>query len=150
MGGYSNFDHPGVPTIIVYGAFLPVEERYCDHFMSSFSYELNPRVEIESKNDFYFPKVSTFAYGDGTVMASSAMTPAIKWINEHKNKKISKPTKLVEICSNYKPEALFDTVNDGTKSFTTSGYKGLPCECLNTKVHLVLIDRITQLVGTPA
>ena len=57
---------------------------------------------IESTNDFYFPNITKFSLGDGTVMTTSAITPAIKWIWEHQNNQIHHPTKLVEFCGIYK------------------------------------------------
>ena len=35
--------------------------------------------------DFYFPEVSSYGFGDMTVLVSSAITPAIKWIYEYNN-----------------------------------------------------------------
>jgi hypothetical protein len=49
-----------------------------------FLYSKNPRAEIENKFDFYFPEMSSNSIGDGTVLSSSAITPAVKWIYEHK------------------------------------------------------------------
>jgi hypothetical protein len=65
-----------------------------------FKYSKNPRAEIENNYDFCFPEMSSDSIGDGTVLSSSAITPAVKWIYEHKELKSNKhATKLIEFCS---------------------------------------------------
>jgi hypothetical protein len=94
--------------------------------------------------DFYFPDVTSQSTGDGTVMSTSAITTAIKWIHENKQNKTSKPTKLVEFCSSYNAgnlEGLFDM---GSKSFS-SGYHGIECECIGKKVFQSLTPGCQQL-----
>ena len=71
----NNLDNPGVPTIVAYGAFLQVEK--------TFYYPKNPKEEVAATGDFYFPEILDQGFGDGTVLVSSAITPAIKWIYEH-------------------------------------------------------------------
>jgi len=75
-----NLIHPGVPFIIVYGAFLNVEAK--------FHYNKNPIDVVTATNDFYFPESIESNVGDGTVLTGSAVTPAVKWIYEHKNNQI--------------------------------------------------------------
>lgn len=72
-----NVEHPGVPMVILYAA----------HELTPFQFEYysNPAVVTEASDDFYYPDSITKSVGDSTVLASSSMTPGIKWIYEHLN-----------------------------------------------------------------
>ncbi|CAD8105005.1 unnamed protein product [Paramecium sonneborni] len=121
----NNVEHPGVPMVVVYGA----------HEMTPFQFEYNkqPQPIVDSTDDFYFPDHIIKAIGDSTVLASSSMTPAIKWIYEHHHGLTNIPTKLVEYCSQYNGDSvssIYDSKDgQGQKLFTQSGYLGLTCSC---------------------
>ncbi|CAK71497.1 unnamed protein product (macronuclear) [Paramecium tetraurelia] len=120
-----NLEHPGVPMVVIYAAnqLTPAQ----------FEYDKQPQPIVDSSDDFYLPDHIQKAYGDATVLASSAMTPAIKWIYEHKNGQTNIPTKLVEYCSQYSGDAvssIYDSTDEQQqKQFTESGYLGLTCSC---------------------
>ncbi|CAD8112423.1 unnamed protein product [Paramecium sonneborni] len=121
----NNVDHPGVPMVIVYAAHEKTPFQ--------FKYNKQPQPIVDSTEDFYFPDHISKANGDGTVLASSSMTPGIKWIYEHQHGLTSNPTKLVEYCSQYNGDtisSIYDSQDaQGQKLFTQSRYLGLTCSC---------------------
>ncbi|CAD8054511.1 unnamed protein product [Paramecium primaurelia] len=149
----NTLQNPEVPFIVLYGGFAQTEYQ--------FKYLKNPYHEVLDKQDFYFPNFTTYAVGDQTVLTSSALTPAIKWIYEHQNGISENPIKVIQYCSNYKGSLqldLFDAVIDGQKQITQSGYIGLECECLKKGAALsdckhsclindkFVVDLVSQLV----
>ena len=72
-----NFNNPGVPYLVLYGSYGPTEYQ--------FKYQKNPLDQVNKTGDFYFPEETLSTLGDSTVIASSAVTPAVKWIYEHTN-----------------------------------------------------------------
>lgn len=102
----NNVEHPGVPMVVIYGA----------HHMTPFRFKYleNPAVVTEKTDNFYLPDEITKIIGDSTVLASSSMTPGIKWVYEHLNGKTTIPTKLVEYCSQYSGDSvssIYDSKN---------------------------------------
>ncbi|CAK70541.1 unnamed protein product (macronuclear) [Paramecium tetraurelia] len=149
----NTLQNPEVPFIVLYGGFAQTEYQ--------FKYQRNPYHEVLEKLDFYFPNHTSYAIGDQTVLTSSALTPAIKWIYEHQNGLSENPIKVIQYCSNYKgslQQNLFDSVIDGEKQITQSGYIGLECECLKKGAAIsdckhsclindkFVVDLVSQLV----
>lgn len=115
-----NFNNPGVPYLVLYGSYGLTEYQ--------FKYQKNPLDQVTKTGDFYFPEETISTLGDSTVIASSAITPAAKWIYEHKNgisvinfniKSQKNPVKLVEFCSFYNSgSSVYDKIENGQKSFS--------------------------------
>ena len=123
--GLMDLVNPGVPTIIVYGAYAETGRK--------FIYNNDPK-EYAKQQLFYFPDVVENSWGDDTVLALSATTAGIKWNYEFQNKeKGAKPVKFFEMCSNYNQTFnIFDTNEKGEKKILNSGYNGLDCTCLRS------------------
>lgn len=121
-----NVEHPGVPVVILYGAHTKGPYQL--------TYNRNPRTVVTETQDFYFPEEISTTVGDGTVVASSAMAPGVKWVWEHHNGKVPHPTKMVEYCSEWSGDksSIYDTTDfSKPRKIRDSGYVGLRCQCRN-------------------
>ena len=112
----------GVQTNIIYGAATST--------MKKFYYDKNPK-ELTSKDKMLLTSKVDEVMGDGSVTATSAILPGIKWADDFNNKvKGAKPVNLIEICSAYQRR---ETVFEGnTKQVTKNAYYGIDCECKGT------------------
>ena len=68
--GLRDLVNPGVPTIIVYGAYAETGRK--------FIYNNDPK-EYAKQQLFYFPDLDEQSLGDYSILALSAITPGIKW-----------------------------------------------------------------------
>lgn len=73
-------------------------------------------------------------YGDTTVLTSSALIPAIKWIHEYESGQAKNPVKVIEFCALNKGGKVYNRVEDsGRRYFDMSQkYHGLECECMKS------------------
>ncbi|KRX05249.1 Aspartic peptidase domain [Pseudocohnilembus persalinus] len=128
VDAFLNLVNPGVKVTNVYGAFEKVNTQ--------FEFQEDPKI-YTNREEYYFPNITSYTFGDGTVSSSSALMGPLKWIYENRKGEQSsyKPVKLVEMCSKYgiKDEPYDEIQEDGQKVYTKSGYQGLDCSCFYTE-----------------
>jgi len=117
-------------VITIYGSHAPTEQTII--------FDSDPDTDIEN-NIFYIPNSENYTFGDGTVPATSALLPALKWAFEFENPEdpniptgtIPQPVKIVEWCSLMNNgSSVYDTFSaDLGNNFTQNSYIGLPCTC---------------------
>lgn len=114
----------GVQTNILFSTTVPSKKH--------FNFKTDPRTQTKQ-----FKIVNPdwdMGYGDGSVLASSAIIPGIKWADDFKNKVSgAKPVNFIEVCSEYKRR---NTVFEGSsKSVTRNSYFGVSCQCKGTSSY---------------
>lgn len=120
---FDRMDNPGVQVNVVYATHL--------NSISGMTYEEDPR-EKTLMDAFSLPKTE-YEPGDGTVMITSILGPALKWAYEHKDGEANaKPVLMLEVCGNHGANPLepFDGEDaDGAKIVKETKYHGIACNC---------------------
>lgn len=74
-----NLQNPNVPTVIVYSSIFNVSKNF-DFYVDQLDYANNQTFGLFNKTEF--------SIGDGTVLSTSVLAPAFKWIWVYNNNKI--------------------------------------------------------------
>ena len=132
-------ENPEVSMTIIYSSLMNTTKQL--------SYKSDPKEQTVKKQDFFWDEETGFGRGDGNILASSVLVPASKWIWEHQNKiKGAKPTKVVEMCSNY--ENMFSDNLDELSFYSGGGCSCLETENINNCKHSCMIsdDSVIRVV----
>lgn len=123
--------NPKVQVNVIYSSMTPT--------YSQFRYLNDPRYKT-LRGKFGLPEVVNYELGDGSVLVTSAILPAIRWAYEHAEglSQGAMPVTFVEMCSQMKnKDTIFDiSLPDGSQQVSKSQYIGIPCECKPTNRQL--------------
>lgn len=133
--------NPGVPLLVMFTRALPT--------VSQVTFPKDLLQYITQGN--YPPSQTKMSMGDKLVSPNSAIIPPLKWAYEfHQSQKnpsspssykvflTHQPVKFIEFCGtqNTNDFQIYDDDGNGSdspKSFSSSGYIGLPCDCGSSK-----------------
>jgi len=119
---FDEMANPKVQVTILYATHLAAKKGA--------TFTVDPR-ERTLNNEFFYPNYQ-FVWGDGTVAATSAISPGVKWGYEHEAKQEgAKPVVFAEVCGEHSVSAsIFDGV---TKNISKNKYVGVRCNCREKK-----------------
>ena len=94
---YDKLPNPGVETIVMYSTIVRTPKKYF--------FNLSPATKSKTEgSSFVIADTVIEGMGDGTVLATSSITPALKWASEYEKKVPgAKPITLAEICTSFRP-----------------------------------------------
>lgn len=122
---FATLENLGVQTNILFSTSLPT--------YSKIHYYNDPKTKTND-GKIYDPDKVEYAPGDGSVLATSALTAAIKWADEFMFKRVSgaKPVTFIEACSKYNEKK---SIFQENKKVTRNEYMGTNCYCRGSKTN---------------
>lgn len=113
---HDRLKNPGVKMNIVFANHLDT--------ISGFDFKTNP-LKKTKKNKYYYPELF-HKQGDGVVLATSSVVPAMKWMHDfyNKNDENARRVHLVQFCGEYNVKN-----SDREAKGEENDFYGLECKC---------------------
>lgn len=117
---YDNLKNPEVEIALIFANHLPT--------ISGFEFKSNP-FTLTSKKQTVTPEY-TYSRGDGSVVATSSLLPALKWMQDFEfGVNGARPLHLLQFCGNYQKISSMRDLNPAQEN----SFRGLDCKCNEMK-----------------